>query len=435
MRTLDIIQTAWANLKRNKTRSILTIVAVFVGATTITLTNGIGDGIKGYLNRQVAGLGVDGVLITSVKADTAATDGPQLYDPSKTKASTGVGPQSAQSGGLSPFLLTSGDLEKIRQIDGVNSIEPATSLTVDYITTGSEKYQIDAQTIGGDFLTFDIAAGKQLDASSSEYQVLLPSSYVSPLGFSDNESALGKKIQLQVSNQLQEGKVYDATVVGVVNKSLIASNGVILGKQLTSDAVAYQNIGKTEAQKNLFAAAITSYDETLPDDEVDALKERLSDAGYAALTIEDQQQTVFAVIDAVVVVLNMFGVVALAAASFGIINTLYMAVQERTREIGLMKAVGMGRRKIFSLFSIEAALLGLIGSSLGVVVANVLGRGINKIAADSILKDFEGLQLLSFKFTSVAVIILIVTTIAFLAGTLPARKASKLDPIEALRYE
>lgn len=435
MRTTDILLSAWANMRRNKTRSVLTIVAVFVGATTIMLTNGIGDGIKGYLNRQVASLGVDGVLITSIKSNEQTADGPQKYDPTKTKASAGVGPENARGGGLSPFLLSSSDIDKIRSIKGVVSVEPATSLTVEYISAGSEKYQVDAQTIGSDFLTFDVSAGAQLQPDTYDYEVLLPSSYVSVLGYANASDALGKTVRIQVNNQLQEGKEFQAKIVGVVNKSLIASNAVIVNKQLAKDAVAYQNIGKSEAQKNLFSAAITHYNASWSDEQVTELKDRLSQAGYSAKTIEDQQQTVFAVIDAVVVVLNMFGIVALAAASFGIINTLYMAVQERTKEIGLMKAVGMSRGKIFSLFSIEAALLGLIGSGAGVLVANVVGRLVNNIASQSILKDFEGLQLLSFKLVSVLTIVCIVTFIAFLAGTLPARKASKLDAIEALRYE
>jgi putative ABC transport system permease protein len=100
------------------------------------------------------------------------------------------------------------------------------------------------------------------------------------------------------------------------------------------------------------------------------LKDDLDSKGLKAVTIKDQQKIIFATIDAVVVILNIFGVVALTAASFGIINTLFMAVQERTKEIGLMKAVGMSKGKIFALFSIEATLLGLLGSLLGVAVAS-----------------------------------------------------------------
>ena len=438
MRTTDIIKTAWSNLKRNKTRSILTIVAVFVGATTITLTNGIGDGIKSYLDRQISSLGTDGVLITSIKNEASGEDGdgPKKYDPAKTKAAASITQHDSPEGGFSPFLLSSKDIKKIESIDGVQSVEPATSLTLDYITTpGSDKYQINAQTLGNDFLAFDIATGSQLNPGSQNQEVLLPSSYVSVLGFSSNEDALGKTVQLQVSNQRQEAKTYDAIVIGVVNKSFIASNGMIVNSALANKAIDYQNEGKTEAQKNLYTAAITKFDKNFTQEQIDELKNKLSDAGYKGVTIKDQQQMIFSAIDAIVVVLNLFGVVALAAASFGIINTLYMAVQERTKEIGLMKAVGMSRRKIFSLFSIEAALLGLIGSASGIVAANIIGRVINKVASKGFLKDFEGLQLLSFEFASVTTIILLVTLIAFLAGTLPARKASKLDVIEALRYE
>lgn len=438
MRTLDVIQTAASNLRRNKTRSILTIVAVFVGATTITLTNGIGAGIKSYLDRQVSGLGTNGILITSIKNESSGENetGPKKYDPSKTKAATSVGPQAPGSGGLSPFLLTSDDLRKIESIEGVQSVNPARSLTVDYITTSSsDRYQIDAQILGNDFLTFDIATGNQLNPESNDNEVLLPSSYVDVLGFVSNEDTIGKIVKLQVTNQNQETKTFEGKVVGVVNKSLFASNGIVVGRNLADDAIDFQNQGKAQAQQNLYTAAITKFDKKATQVDIDELKNRLSDAGFRAMTIEDQQQTVFAVIDAVVAVLNLFGIVALAAASFGIINTLYMAVQERTKEIGLMKAVGMSRGKIFALFSIEAAFLGLIGSSLGVLVANGLGRIINNVASQGILKDFEGLQLLSFELMSVLTIIGIVTLIAFLAGTLPARKASKLDPIEALRYE
>ena len=117
MRTIDIVQTAWSNLRRNKTRSILTIVAVFVGATTITLTNGIGAGIKSYLNRQVSSLGTDGILVTTIKNDsTGQSDtGPKRYDPTKTKAAANVGPQGPGAGGLSPFLLSKQDIQKIER--------------------------------------------------------------------------------------------------------------------------------------------------------------------------------------------------------------------------------------------------------------------------------------------------------------------------------
>src|SRR5690606_24514932 len=93
-----------------------------------------------------------------------------------------------------------------------------------------------------------------------------------------------------------------------------------------------------------------------------AVKAALSEEGFMAMTVEDQLGVVTGIIDTVTWVLNGFALIALLAASFGIVNTLLMSVQERTREIGLMKALGMSGGKVFGLFSMEAVMLGIMGS-------------------------------------------------------------------------
>ena len=439
MRIFDIIQTAASNLMRNKTRSTLTIIAIFVGATTITLTNGIGDGIKGYLSNQIGSMGADNVLIVSQKtSDSGDEDGPQKYDASKIKAQmSGQHKAIGSEGepGTSPFMMSEKDLDAVEATDNITSVTPFQNLTADYITTGGDKYMVDAVPLRTESLTYDIAAGKTIDNDTSNYEVLLPSVFVEPLGFSSNNDAIGETITLAVSNQSKQTKEFDAKVTGVVNKSFFAFDSLILNRAFSNATLKYQEIGKTAEQKSLYSAFFAEFDADLSQEQIDTLKDDLDSKDLKAVTIKDQQKIIFATIDAVVVILNIFGVVALTAASFGIINTLFMAVQERTKEIGLMKAVGMSKGKIFALFSIEATLLGLFGSLLGVGAASVLGRIANDFATEGFLKDFEGLTLLSFRWQSITVIVLIITFIAFLAGTLPARKASKLDPIEALRYE
>jgi len=439
MRILDIIQTAASNLMRNKTRSTLTIIAIFVGATTITLTNGIGDGIKGYLSNQIGSMGADNVLIVSQKtSDSGDEDGPQKYDPNKIKAQMSgqhkpIGGEGEP--GSSPFMMSEKDLDAVKATNNITSVTPFQNLTADYITTGGDKYMVDTVPLRTESLTYDIAAGKTINNDTTDYEVLLPSVFVEPLGFSSNDDALGRTITLAISNQSNQTKEFDAKIVGVVNKSFFAFDSLILNRAFSNDTLEYQEIGKTAQQQSLYSAFFAEFKPDLSEGQVETLKDDLDEKGLKAVTIKDQQKIIFATIDAVVVILNIFGVVALTAASFGIINTLFMAVQERTKEIGLMKAVGMSSGKIFALFSIEATLLGLFGSLLGVAVASVLGRIANDIASEGFLKDFEGLTLLSFRWQSIAIIVLIITFIAFLAGTLPARKASKLDPIEALRYE
>jgi len=133
--------------------------------------------------------------------------------------------------------------------------------------------------------------------------------------------------------------------------------------------------------------------------------------------------------------MNFFAFIALLAASFGIINTLVVAVMERTKEIGLQKALGMGRGKVFLLFSLESVLIGFWGALLGVVVGIALGIFANVFLASTYLGSFEGYNLFSFKFFSILWVVLLVCLIAFLAGVMPAFRASRLNPIEALRYE
>ena len=139
--------------------------------------------------------------------------------------------------------------------------------------------------------------------------------------------------------------------------------------------------------------------------------------------------------DAITTVLTIFGAISLLAASIGIINTLYMAVQERTREIGLMKSMGLSKAKIFGMFSIEAIALGFWGGILGLIIAYIARAVVNPLASRTFLAGLPGFTLVEFNPLYLVIIIVVVMVIAFLAGTLPARRAAGKDPIEALRYE
>ena len=122
-------------------------------------------------------------------------------------------------------------------------------------------------------------------------------------------------------------------------------------------------VGLPENLKPIFF--VQAYlEENLSSEAIDTIKESLQENGFQGMTVEDEINMFRMVIDAITGVLTLFGAISLLAASFGIINTLYMSVQDRTREIGLMKALGMSRSKVFLTFSFEALLM--VSSALSV---------------------------------------------------------------------
>lgn len=432
MKTIDLIGSAVSNTFRSKTRTILTILAIFVGAFTLTLTSGLGTGINAYIDDTVSGVGASDAM-TVTKADESATVGPGSSEPRE------YDPDAVSSGipGQTVIALTPDDITAIEDVEGVLSVDPIRTISPDYIQAGDGTPYIASvgRLIPGQ--TVVLAAGEEPDADSSTYEVALPVAYVEPLGFDSTEDAIDQTVTLAITDAERTQHTIEATVVGVTEDALASPTGSsILTNDALSDALFdAQSTGLTEAQADRYVSATVWFDPDATDDEISALKDRLADAGYTGTTVADQLGTITTVIDGIVLVLNAFAVIALLAAAFGIVNTLYMSVQERTREIGLMKAMGMGSGRVFTLFSLEAAFLGFLGSAIGAVIAMVVGTGISGALSTTLLADLPGLTLIAFDPASIATIIILVMAIAFLAGTLPAARAARADPVDSLRYE
>jgi putative ABC transport system permease protein len=380
MRIRDIISISQNNLFRSKLRTALTIAAVFIGALTLSLTNGVGNGIKSYVNNQLGNLGVEHTLIVQAKQsqfNPVATE-VKKYDPNK------------QTGNFNLVLLGQFDIDTIKSFPGVLRITPEYNVQLEYVGTGDTKYEAIAQQYF-EGLNLEMLAGRTVDPNSTT-EITVPSRYIRP---GTEQAALGKYVVIGFKDATGAIIEKPLQLVGVQQQSLLGNSGVSISAKLAEEIFRQQTKG-IPSLANRYVAVAAQYDPNLLDDQVTILKQDLDRAGYTAQTLEDRIGIIATVINGILVVLNVFGAITLLAAAFGIINTLLMSVNERTSEIGLMKALGANRRSIFSIFAMEAASIGFWGALLGVVVSVVLGRIVSQIATESFLKDFVGFELLVF---------------------------------------
>jgi len=170
--------------------------------------------------------------------------------------------------------------------------------------------------------------------------------------------------------------------------------------------------------------------------QVQSVQAAIKKAGFNTFSILDANrglQRFFAVLD---LFLGIFGSLALAVASLGIVNTLVMAILERRREIGIMKAIGGSDSDVKRLFFAEAGAMGALGGLFGVALGWGIGRLIN-FGANLWLKrqDLPPEQIWSVPWWLIAGAIVFALLVSLISGLYPASRAAKLDPVQALRYE
>jgi putative ABC transport system permease protein len=418
-----IIKMANRNLFRNKLRTFLTISAIFVGSFTLTLTNGLGDGLREYVENQVKNLEAEQVIFIRKEPPAPdAANGNEVaeYKDNEIENETGFDPTALSFTKEQVAAIT-------KDIAGIKRITPRYSINGEYITVeGAKKYHVELGMLS-DGITQKTEAGRTIDGTD---QIVLPLGLART--FAQNvEDLIGKRATVAYRNAAGELKTITPEIVGIATKGFMTNTNSFVDAA-TAEAVYNDQKSGPDADK-FYGFSLQM--ESMTEAKLAAIKTSLAEKGFAAETMADQKKRTYDAIGIFRTGMNFFAFIALLAASFGIINTLIIAVMERTKEIGLQKALGLGRGKIFMLFSLESVLIGFWGAVIGIGAGAVLGTIANKYIVAKYLTSFEGYNLFAFTLPSMLFVLLLVAAIAFVAGVFPAIRASRLNPIESLRYE
>ena len=485
MKLSDYFRLAFRNIMRQKLRSILTIFAIVIGSTSVTIMLTIVFSAKGFINKQFEQNGTFQQVAVSPQQDISW--------------GSGSGGPNCSSSDASCVKLTDTLIGQIAKVSHVIGVARQTRVNgFDGLFYGSTKLRLNevvAYDANG-IIQNTMVAGRDIGPNDGDGSLTVTSDYADALGFKHNYQALiGKSVTLHTqgfysgvgSNPIQAYQYMQqnckgggqncspppteitGTIVGIADTGGPAGGGngftvrvpLVWARGLEENQSYQVNQAAQQAASNSCQnfrgpcnpvqpkPTLTTTDE-LDLNGYDSLVVKVDQASNAAGVAKNirnqfklgaadaetaikQQLAIFNILGAI---LGGIGGIALVVAAVGVVNTMVMSILERTREIGLMRAVGAKRSTISRLFTFESSMLGLMGGSVGILI----GYALTLIGNPLINKQLKGNSIQSSNILSlppwlIVSVILGTTVIGMLAGLGPARKAAKLDPVEALRYE
>ncbi len=400
----DLLSTSARGITVNKTRTSLTMLGIIIGVASVVLMVSMGRSFQNYILEQIATIGTDTLDII---------------------------PTGFQKFGGNLESLTYDDFTAIRALPTVDRATPVTIIGKP-VTYGKE--EVSPMVIGA-YREFSLNYGLQIDQGR-----LL-----------DQNDEDGAKAVAVIGSQTAEdlfgdvnplGKKFSVgdtpfTVVGV-----LGSKGSALLQQMDSIVlVPFSTARSVTGQRHLsFITLKTKGSAEVAKDDITALLRDRHDIknpendpdkdDFIARSAEQVTAIVTSVTLGLTVFLSLVAGISLLVGGIGIMNIMLVSVTERTREIGLRKAVGAKRRDILLQFLLEAVTLTMSGGAVGIVLGTLTGWLLAAIA-DKFLGNFS--FVVSFSSIGLAVLMAVGTGLIF--GIYPARRAANLSPMEALRYE